>query len=99
MFNLLKEHGTLVTYGAMTGEPITVPAPPFIFKDVRMRGFWMAKYSSHSGSREDLRKLMGRLQDMIKGKEIAADCEEVSFQDWKQAFEIKGKKVMFRMNK
>ena len=31
----------MVTYGGMSAQPIPMPAPLLIFKDIRMRGFWL----------------------------------------------------------
>jgi trans-2-enoyl-CoA reductase len=39
---LLRKGGTLVSYGAMSMQPVTVPASLLIFKDVRVRGFWLS---------------------------------------------------------
>jgi mitochondrial enoyl-[acyl-carrier protein] reductase / trans-2-enoyl-CoA reductase len=39
---LLAPGGTLVSYGAMSMQPVTVPASLLIFKDVRVRGFWLS---------------------------------------------------------
>lgn len=30
-----------MTYGAMSMQPIAIPAPLLIFKDIRVRGFWL----------------------------------------------------------
>ena len=40
----LGEGGTLVNYGLMSGEPCVVSAEAFVFKDVTLRGFWLAKW-------------------------------------------------------
>ncbi len=31
----------MVTYGGMSMQPIPVPSPLLIFKDIRLRGFWL----------------------------------------------------------
>lgn len=33
--------GTLVTYGAMSHEPVCVPSSTLIFRDLRIRGYWL----------------------------------------------------------
>ena len=38
----LREGGTLVTYGAMSLQPLTVPAGLLIFRDLRFVGFWLS---------------------------------------------------------
>ena len=42
--NSLAEHGTHVTYGAMSMHPVRVPNGLLIFKDLRFRGFWVTKW-------------------------------------------------------
>ncbi|GMH33141.1 hypothetical protein BSKO_00975 [Bryopsis sp. KO-2023] len=37
---LLKHGGTLVTYGGMSEQPVTLPTSLFIFKNLHARGFW-----------------------------------------------------------
>ncbi|KAL0633568.1 mitochondrial 2-enoyl thioester reductase [Maublancomyces gigas] len=37
--------GNLVTYGAMSYQPITIPTGLLIFKDIRFRGFWVSTWS------------------------------------------------------
>ncbi len=40
----LSPGATLVVYGAMSGEPTTIAPGTIVFKDVRVRGFWLSKY-------------------------------------------------------
>ena len=39
----LAEGGTLINYGLMSGEPIQVDAFQFVFRDIHLVGFWLAK--------------------------------------------------------
>ena len=48
----LAPSATLVTYGAMSRAPLTVPTAQLIFSDLRLRGFWMTRWTrTHSVSR------------------------------------------------
>ncbi len=38
----LAEGGTLVNYGAMSGEPCQILPGSFVFRDITLRGFWLA---------------------------------------------------------
>ena len=38
----LAEGGTLVNYGAMSGEPCSISPASFVFRDLTLRGFWLA---------------------------------------------------------
>lgn len=41
----LDAKGVLVTYGAMSREPVTAPNAALIFKDISFRGFWMSRWN------------------------------------------------------
>ena len=40
----LTEGGVLVNYGMMSGEPCVVSPASFVFRDVTLRGFWLAMW-------------------------------------------------------
>lgn len=40
----LAPHGTVVVYGAMSGEAAKVSPASFIFRDVTVKGFWLARW-------------------------------------------------------
>ena len=42
--NALAPGGTLVTYGAMSRQPLRIPNGLLIFKDLRWRGFWISQW-------------------------------------------------------
>ena len=42
--NCVTEGGVLVNYGMMSGEPCQVSPASFVFRDVTLRGFWLAKW-------------------------------------------------------
>lgn len=48
----LATNGVLVTYGAMSREPLTIPNSAVIFKDIAFRGFWMSKWSKEHSDEE-----------------------------------------------
>lgn len=39
----MAEGGTLVNYGLLSGEPCQIDAFQFVFRDIRLVGFWLAK--------------------------------------------------------
>lgn len=67
----LAEGGTLVNYGLMSGEPCVVSAESFVFKDVTLRGFWLAKWFGRA-PREAQRALYGELMRAIAAGELHA---------------------------
>ncbi|KAF6345057.1 mitochondrial trans-2-enoyl-CoA reductase [Rhinolophus ferrumequinum] len=40
----LAPGGTMVTYGGMAKQPVTAPVSLLIFKDLKLRGFWMSQW-------------------------------------------------------
>ena len=57
---LLGENGMLVSFGAMSGEPMQVPSGDAIFRGVTMKGFWGSRVSRDM-SVADKRRLVGEL--------------------------------------
>ena len=40
----LADGGTLVVYGMLSGQPCQVPPPDLLFKDIRLRGFFLGRW-------------------------------------------------------
>ena len=40
--------GTLVNYGALSGEACTIAPGSFVFRDLTLRGFWLASWFRHA---------------------------------------------------
>lgn len=40
----IAEGGTLLNYGAMSGEPCQISPASFIFRDITLRGFWLSQW-------------------------------------------------------
>ncbi|KAF6715566.1 Trans-2-enoyl-CoA reductase, mitochondrial [Oryzias melastigma] len=85
----LQIGGSMVTYGGMSKQPVTVPVSALIFKDVKVRGFWVTQWKrdhSHDGS------LFGAMLDELcslirQGKLTAPACTQVALQDFHQALD------------
>ena len=45
MSRLLAPGGTIVTYGGMARRPVTVPTSALLFKDIKLRGFWLTAWN------------------------------------------------------
>jgi trans-2-enoyl-CoA reductase len=50
--NCLAPGGTLVSFGAMSLQPLKIPTGLFIFKDLRFRGIWINKWYDNATSSE-----------------------------------------------
>ena len=54
----------LVNYGRMSGEPCQVTPSSFVFRDVTLRGFWLAKWFQKASQAEQM-QVFGELIGLI----------------------------------
>ena len=54
LMNTLAPGATMVTYGAMSLQPLKVPNGLLIFKDLRLRGIWINKWYDQASAEERL---------------------------------------------
>ncbi|XP_029360647.1 enoyl-[acyl-carrier-protein] reductase, mitochondrial isoform X2 [Echeneis naucrates] len=82
----LQVGGSMVTYGGMAKQPVTVPVSALIFKDVKVRGFWVTQWKRDHSNGDKFRAMLDELCSLIKqGKLTAPLCTEVGLQDYSQA--------------
>ncbi|XP_061718635.1 enoyl-[acyl-carrier-protein] reductase, mitochondrial [Cydia pomonella] len=74
----LEHSGTMVTYGGMSREPVTIPTSAFIFKNLSFCGFWMTKWNEKAdkAAKEEMmcdivnlmcdKKLKGPVHKLVK---------------------------------
>ena len=67
----LAEGGTLVNYGLMSGEPCQISPKSFVFNDLTVRGFWLAKWF-RTASRDAQTALYGNLTRLIASGQLRA---------------------------
>jgi NADPH:quinone reductase-like Zn-dependent oxidoreductase len=67
----VAEAGTVVNYGLMSGEPCVVSPQSFVFKDLTLRGFWLAKWF-RVAPREAQQALYGELTKLIATGQLKA---------------------------
>jgi mitochondrial enoyl-[acyl-carrier protein] reductase / trans-2-enoyl-CoA reductase len=81
----LAHEGTLVNYGMMSGKPCTLSAGVIIFKDVTVRGFWLAKWF-RTASKAEQAELYGELtRAVVRGTLKAPVQQTYSVKDIKLA--------------
>jgi trans-2-enoyl-CoA reductase len=81
----LAHEGTLVNYGLMSGEPCQLGPGTLVFKDLHVRGFWLAKWF-RTASREEQQKVFGELTKLVvQGKLRAPVDRTFSVKDIQQA--------------
>ncbi len=66
----LADGATLVNYGAMSGEACTLSPTIIIFKDVTVRGFWLAKWF-RTAAPEQQQELYGMLTGLIAAGKLS----------------------------
>ncbi|KAM9310516.1 enoyl-[acyl-carrier-protein] reductase, mitochondrial [Pholidichthys leucotaenia] len=85
----LQVSGSMVTYGGMSKQPVTVPVSALIFKDVKVRGFWVTQWKrDHSHDGRAFRAMLDELCSLIQqGKLTAPKCTEVGLQEYHRALD------------
>ena len=63
--NCLAAGGTLVSFGAMSLQPLKIPTGLLIFKDLRFRGIWINKWYDNATPSERM-ETFRRLFDMVQ---------------------------------
>uniref|UniRef100_A0A8C4J3A2 Enoyl-[acyl-carrier-protein] reductase, mitochondrial n=1 Tax=Dromaius novaehollandiae TaxID=8790 RepID=A0A8C4J3A2_DRONO len=82
MLRHLQPKGTVVTYGGMAKQPVMVPVSAFIFKDVKLRGFWMTQWK-----KDQMHSKLSLCELVRKGQLTAPACTEVPLEDYRTALE------------
>lgn len=62
---MVADAGAIVTFGGMTGELVRFPTRQFIFSDLRMRGFWMDRWS-RAATREQRAELTEQIFALMR---------------------------------
>lgn len=73
---LLGEGGVLVSFGALTGEPMQLSPADLIFKQAIVKGFWGSK-ASQALSAEERRRLVGELLQRALAGELRLPVDAV----------------------
>eukprot|EP01113_Clastostelium_recurvatum_P039307 TRINITY_DN598_c0_g1_i2.p1 TRINITY_DN598_c0_g1~~TRINITY_DN598_c0_g1_i2.p1 ORF type:complete len:368 (-),score=109.35 TRINITY_DN598_c0_g1_i2:39-1115(-) len=80
----LAEGGTLVTYGGMSRQPVSIPTSLLIFKDIKLRGFWLTRWvKEHSSSERTA--MLATLTDLVKSQKLRLHIEAHKFSDFQGA--------------
>lgn len=71
----LSAHGTLVTYGAMSKQPIQVDNGQLIFKDIRFRGFLITEWFRRASTQEK-QELFAQIAPLMKQGKLKVPIEK-----------------------
>lgn len=86
MLRHLENNGTMVTYGGMSREPVTIPTSALIFKDLKIRGFWMTKWSKENSANIDRYEMFEELISMMTNNELRGPSHKmVDFNNYEEA--------------
>ena len=76
MARCLAVGGTIVNYGLLSGEPCMVDSRDAIFRDIRLRGFWRAKWQI-TAPPEEISRVSDHLSGLVVHGKLHADVEAV----------------------
>lgn len=87
LMKLLQEGGTHITFGAMGRKPLTLPNGLLIFRDIRVRGLWVTRWSENSPP-EEVRAVYQKLAAMVAAGEIVQAVDSTfALEDFRAALE------------
>lgn len=70
----LEDAGTLVLYGGISAKPASITIAPILFRDVRVRGFWLLPWILET-SKEEQTKVYGELTMAVAAGILYAPVE------------------------
>jgi mitochondrial enoyl-[acyl-carrier protein] reductase / trans-2-enoyl-CoA reductase len=94
LMKLLRESGTHITYGAMGRKPVTMPNGLLIFRDIRVRGLWVTRWTETTPADEvnsAYQNLAARVAAGRLVQPVAATFALDAFQDALAALEAPGR--------
>jgi mitochondrial enoyl-[acyl-carrier protein] reductase / trans-2-enoyl-CoA reductase len=71
----LAEGGTLVNYGLMSGEDCVVSPRAFVFRDVTLRGFWLALWFRKATAQQQM-ALFGEIGRLVATGRLKARIQD-----------------------
>lgn len=82
----LEKNGTMVTYGGMSREPVTVPTSALIFKNIAVRGYWQSEWTKIYGASKERTEMYDELAQLFIAKKLKAPAVKlVPFEKYEEA--------------
>jgi mitochondrial enoyl-[acyl-carrier protein] reductase / trans-2-enoyl-CoA reductase len=72
MAGLLGQNAHLVSYGAMSKQPLSLSTSSFIFKNLTCHGFWQSRWYLER-SRAEREKMMEDIAGLIRNGQVCCD--------------------------
>lgn len=77
----------MVTYGGMAKQPVTASVSLLIFKDLKLRGFWLSQWKKNH-SPDEFKMLILILCNLIRQGQLKAPAwSGIPLQDYQQALD------------
>ena len=70
----LCEKATIVSYGAMSGDPYSLSGHDIVFKDLTFRGFWLVNWFKQTSQQQQM-TVFGELSQMIASGQIYSNIQ------------------------
>ncbi|KAG8451159.1 hypothetical protein GDO86_003427 [Hymenochirus boettgeri] len=90
MLRHLDYGGSMVTYGGMAKQPVTIPVSALIFKNVKLCGFWITQWKKERAhtDREEITKMIRDLCDLIRrGRLVPPPSTQRPLEDFSRALQ------------
>jgi NADPH:quinone reductase-like Zn-dependent oxidoreductase len=71
---VLAKGGTIATYGLLSGEPCAIEAGDLVFRDITLKGFWLAPWLENAEGTH-LRGMYGELARLVAQNRLGAPVE------------------------
>jgi NADPH:quinone reductase-like Zn-dependent oxidoreductase len=71
LLGCLADKGVHVFYSAISGKPLVAPAQPLIFRDVSIRGFWLANWFK-TATPDKITEMYDRLTPLVASGAISS---------------------------
>ena len=91
MAKLLASESHFVTYGAMSKQPLTIPASMLIFKNIHFHGFWVSKWSEKFP--DDKKKAVEEVLELTRKKQF----KDMPVDEIKWEWETKGENLIAKV--
>lgn len=87
LIKILADNGTMVTFGAMTGDKVRFPTRELIFKNIQLRGFWMDRWARLRPKLE-YNACLQQIFNLLQCKKLTLPvAEKYSLNQWQTALE------------
>ncbi|XP_034834589.1 enoyl-[acyl-carrier-protein] reductase, mitochondrial-like [Maniola hyperantus] len=81
----LDKTGVMVTYGAMSRDPVTIPNAALIFKNISFHGFWMTAWREKASEHEKEKMMADIVSLMCEKKLVGPVHKMVKFEKYEEA--------------